>query len=842
MVASGLKEGAEGVDTAHEGPAGPGAGVPGGSRPGITVTSSPAPDQPNDLLHPRLTVAHVPAGDQARVRRSLVVAAGSVIDLSGQAVALDVDEVSAIAAGLAAERAAERRLELGRAETELRRALEACDEAGAQRDAVAARIMYLLDTAAWCDEVDQRAEALAGAVRAAAEVFDSRRAQHREARERLERVLEQRAAAAAAIEVADRELGELDGASLDETGVRRELEAANRRLQEAIEAEEAARSTLEALEARRVALVAEAEAAVEARGRAGSALEVAPVDDAPVRDALRAFEANATFAGSASIGRQLLRSMAAVEAELATALAELPPPPLPAVLEAARAEVAAAEAALAELDAAAGTGGLTAEQRAEIDAIHEAVLEAEDKASQGFGRAAARRRLEQLRAEEQAVLERHGYGSHLEVVLSGGRPGGGNRLAAEQRLQAAQNRLGSLEDQTSGTPDVVALRAERDRLRAEGIELLGTDPADRFEALLEEHPDVPQPIVTDLVDALRAVGVAPVGVPLDEAARAWLAEQSELQLARREGRARLAELDDEITRCTSDLEALTTAVTDASTCCEQAGADLDAARRKVAVLEGELAARAGEDARRLQRLAAAEQLRAQVEAVERTLVRAEAEARAQAEALAASVQAAELAWDRAEAEVAEVIRRLRRCAEELPEGRTPQLVGEPVPDAAPVAAALREEARRLGVASAAADAAVDEATAVADRSAATVTALRSAGDGPMATDHAEALERALQGSEAAIVLDDSLLGLVADVRAEFLTRLVDLAEHRRIVLLTAEPEVLGWAIELPAEHGMTVPAARLVTVDGGAAAAPRPTAPTDHASAPVAGPSQGRYR
>jgi hypothetical protein len=788
-------------------------------------------------------VAHVPTGDQARVRRSLVVAAGSVIDLSGQAVALEPGEVSAIAAGLAAERAAERRAELGRAESELRRALEACDEAGVQRDAAAARMSFLLDTAAWCDEVDHRADDLARAVHAAAEVFDARRAEHREARERLERVLEQRAAAAAAIEVADRELAELDGAGLDETGVRRELEAANRRLQEAAEAEEAARATLEALESRRVALVAEAESAVEARGRAGSALEVAPIDDAPVRDALQAFEANATFAGSASIGRQLLRSMAAVDAELATALAELPPPPPAAVLDAARSEVAAAEAALAELDVAATSGGLTPEQRAEIDALHEAVLDAEDKASQGFGRAAARRRLEQLRAEEQAVLERHGYGSHLEVVLSGGRPGGGNRLAVEQRLQSARDRLASLEAQATGTVDVVALRAEHDRLRAEGTELLGVDPADRLEVLLEQHPDVPQPIVTALADALRAVGVAPVGISLDDAARAWLAEQSELQLARREGRARLTELDDEITRCTSDLEALTTAITEASTCCEQAGADLDAARRKVAMLEGELAARAGEDARRLQRLAAAEQLRAQVDSVERTLVRAEAEVRAQVEALAASVQAAELAWDRAEAEVTEVARRLRRCVEELPPGRAPELLGEPVPTAAPLAAALREEARRLGVASAAADAAIDESTAAADRAAATVTALRDAGDAPMTVDHVEAFERALQSSESAIVLDDSLLGLVADLRDELLTRLVDLSEHRRIVLLTADPDVLGWAIGLPAEHGATVPAGRLITTDGHPGPAPRPTAPApDHASAPATGPSQARYR
>jgi hypothetical protein len=66
------------------------------------------------------------------------------------------------------------------------------------------------------------------------------------------------------------------------------------------------------------------------------------------------------------------------------------------------------------------------------------------------------------------------------------------------------------------------------------------------------------------------------------------------------------------------------------------------------------------------------------------------------------------------------------------------------------------------------------------------------------------------------------------------------------VVLTAEPEVLGWAIGLSAEHGVTLPAGRLVTADAGQAdPASRPAAhseASDHSSAPVAGPSRARYR
>jgi DNA repair exonuclease SbcCD ATPase subunit len=774
------------------------------------------PEQPtiDAADHAPITVAHVRAVDQAATCNALVPAAGAMIDLSpGGPCAIGTEEVRAIAAGLAAERAAERRAELRRREAALRRAIDACDEASGRRDELEARYRWLVEAAAWCEELDRRAPSLQAQVEEAASIYEERQAELREARLRLERVTEQRAAAAAAIEVADRELAELDAAALDETGIRRSLEEARSALAAGEVADAEARSALASLEDRRETVQAEAEAALGARARAVAALETPPVDDREVRDALVAFESSVTFGGSAGTGTALLRALAAAQAELEMALAEAPPAPPESALAAARAEVTAATSALAAIEAERA-GGLRPEQRAEIEAIHDAVLEAEERASHGFGRAAARRRLEQLRAEEQAVLQRYGYESHLEFVISGGRPGGGDsRLAAEQRLNTARRRLDQLEAQAAGSSEIVRLRAEVERLRAEGAALLGVDPGDRLEELLERHPDVPTDVTAALAGALGSVGVRPVGEPIADVAQRWLDEHAALKAQRRAGRDQLVALDEDVARCTAELEALASAIGEATGRCERASAELDAARRRVALLESELAERAGEDARRLQRLAAAEQLRAQVNALEATLLRVEAEARAQVEVLSASARAAELGLDRADATVAEATRRLARLVEELPEGRAPRLEGNPIPSAEPVAAALRDEAQRLDAARAAAAVALEEATEAADAAAAEVTALREAGDGPLPVDHVEALLRCLgaQDPDATVVLYDAVLDTAGEARLDVLARVAAQCTRRRVVVLTERPDVLGWAIEAPPGVCTTIPAGVLVS-------------------------------
>src|SRR3546814_1682641 len=68
------------------------------------------------------------------------------------------------------------------------------------------------------------------------------------------------------------------------------------------------------------------------------------------------------------------------------------------------------------------------------------------------------------------------------------------------------------------------LASERDRLRAHAAQVLGVDPGSDVVSLLRTHTGVPSRLVDQLREALAGLGVRPVGVALDEAARAWLAE------------------------------------------------------------------------------------------------------------------------------------------------------------------------------------------------------------------------------------------------------------------------------------------------------------------------------
>jgi hypothetical protein len=54
--------------------------------------------------------------------------------------------------------------------------------------------------------------------------------------------------------------------------------------------------------------------------------------------------------------------------------------------------------------------------------------------------------------------------------------------------------------------------------------------------------------------------------------------------------------------------------------------------------------------------------------------------------------------------------------------------------------------------------------------------------------------------ETPVILDDPFAE-VADRRDELLTELAACSEQRPVVLLTDDPEVLGWAIGLPPELG-----------------------------------------
>lgn len=771
------------------------------------VTNQPARDARHRSLHQRLTVALADASDRARLADDLTTAlAGGSPDPLAPLRAQDLlDAAGAFAAARAQERAEARaRLEAAAGE-----AAELRDQA-AQRlaDAAGARD-ELLRLADWTEQAGRDLPGHRAAVDAARDVLDRRQAELRDAQAGLERVLEQRAAAAAAVEEADRQLSDISGAGMDESGLRRELEVANRSVHEAQRAHEAAQATLAALEAERSQLQDELAALDSA--------EVIPlVALAPevIERVLDAFEHLRDAAASAMEDQdaaELAQAWRDLTADLDEAMASAPPPPTPEELAAAEQRAAAAAAELEALEQAT-THVLTDEERAEIDAAHAAVLEAEERTARRVGAGGARKRLDAARAVERALLERHGFASHLEVVLSGGRSGTGDatRAEAERAYLTARAELDALRQAHHGSPTIVYLESERERLRGHAVDLLGVDPGDAAVELLEAHLRVPGYLVEELRLALDAVGVHPVGVSLLDAAEAWLVEQGNAA-------DRQAQLDDAAARADAErarLEAraheLDGLLAAAERTLAEAAEGLEMAHRSVDAFEAELTARAGADTQRLKRLAAAEQLRAQVEAVEATLRTAEGAAREALEAATNAHAEAAVAYDEARSVLTQVARDARAAANRLPEGQRPE--GDPLATLPELAELLRGLAVDEQPAIDAADAALAEAeVAVADAQRA-VDAVADPDAGPQREDLVEGLAQILRDADTdhVLVLDDPFAGIDAGARDELLDLVRAGSADRPLVLLTGDADILGWAIELPADVGTAVPADALL--------------------------------
>lgn len=174
-------------------------------------------------LHERLTVAWVDAGQRASLSGALA------------ATGLRIDR------GLLEERATEAAERRREAETVTDAALDeevrAIDARRASaelalEDLVAER-RRLRDAAEWCARQPERVAEVEHEIAAARAALDEHSRVARESTRQLERVLEQRAAAEAALEEARRELSGLGATGVDESDVRRQMEAASQDLRTA---------------------------------------------------------------------------------------------------------------------------------------------------------------------------------------------------------------------------------------------------------------------------------------------------------------------------------------------------------------------------------------------------------------------------------------------------------------------------------------------------------------------------------------------------------------------------------------------------------------------------------
>jgi hypothetical protein len=282
----------------------------------------------------------------------------------------------------------------------------------------------------------------------------------------------------------------------------------------------------------------------------------------------------------------------------------------------------------------------------------------------------------------------------------------------------------------------------------------------------------------------------------------WLVEQDQELSERDELRRDIARLDRDLDSLDEEDRRSQFTAEHLEAALSGTQADVGGALHRVRMLEDELNDRATQDERRLQRIAAAEQLRAQIAAVTDALQRSEEEYASAVSATESAVLAAEASVERATAALSDAVRRLRRIAEALPPALRPRAGDDPLGELPRLRETLAAEVERAEVALANATEDLDRARRDIDETQAELDdhlAVLPTED-VTADDLRQAVVDLVGTGDTPVVFDDPLVGH-ADVRDDLLDQLVASSEQRPVVLLTDDPDTLGWAISLPDDLG-----------------------------------------
>jgi DNA repair exonuclease SbcCD ATPase subunit len=757
-------------------------------------------------LHERLTVLPAAPAERATVLDDLARALARVgVHARGGALptvgADDFDEASREAA---LRRVEEHERIRGELAAKLRRTRELQAVTANRRDEAAARARRMSAHLDDCDSLLERAGELTNAAEEARRDLEARRSDVETARGRLVLVDEQREAAAQMIDDAARQLGDLETSELDETTLRRELEAARAVLAETERIHAEANDHLRGIEQAMASRAGIRDHVLHERAELVSRVEAPLPDSRTVRDSLAAFDGDTRVGEPDLVARELAREWIEVDGELERIEAALPVPPSPDELAAAGRRLDQIEQTIAELEAAGRGPGLDPAARDEIEAAHEAVLEAEEAVDQSDGHDADMARLNEAREIEHAVLRRHGFDTYLDMIFAGPRPDGDAQEELLDTLRArrvAEDTLASLRAASDPPAIVTTLRTRRDRIYREAADMLGCDPGANVAELLYAHPVVPPNRTRALAETLTQHRIRPIGVAVREAAVSWLVELDQEVAGRQALRDEIdrldrdmAALDDEDVQARVDLQAAHDRVS-------RTHADVGATLHRVRLFEDELSQRTTHDERREERLAAARQLRSQIAAVTEALERTEQEYASSLAAAEAAVAEAEDEVERATAALSDAVRRLKRISEALPPALRPRSGDDPLGELPRLRETLAAEVDR-------AESALSSATDDLDRTRAEIDDTQAQLDDHLAVvptedvgddDRLRAVHEVVGAGDEPVVLVDPYT--TCDDRIPLLDRLADEAGERPVVLLTDDAEVLGWAISLPDDMG-----------------------------------------
>jgi len=187
-----------------------------------------------------------------------------------------------------------------------------------------------------------------------------------------------------------------------------------------------------------------------------------------------------------------------------------------AQLDEARAELVAAERAMAK-------PRLSPEDVAELEAVHERVLEAESKASGRLGGRGGRKKLEEALNDQQAILDRVGFPTWSAYVMGAGLLG--IDPVAEQRLDQARADVEQAEanwavitETLEHDPEYRGLLDSLEAVYLEAFDLLGGDNTDEDLEVALRHLEVPvQEVTTEDLVAAMAYQFELIGLDLGDA-------------------------------------------------------------------------------------------------------------------------------------------------------------------------------------------------------------------------------------------------------------------------------------------------------------------------------------
>lgn len=243
-----------------------------------------------------------------------------------------------------------------------------------------------------------------------------------------------------------------------------------------------------------------------------------------------------------------------------------------------------------------------------------------------------------------------------------------------------------------------------------------------------------------------------------------------------------------------------------------------------------------------ERAQASAALAAQAESLEARLSDAEREARSRSEETKRAVTAAERTIERLGREQRDRRSRLGALVDCLPGDARPPHDDDPLHHVDTVAAGLRGLADTIAAELTGLTAALDRHRAECEHRRSEVAALRATLDRISPEDAAEALAGLVTGvADGVVVLDDVVAPDPTGPEDGLLRALEDAEPAAPLVLLSSDPTVLGWAIDLPAERGALY-GPRTVDLLATATSTARPTTAHDAAPSDVVATSTGDPR